>query len=214
MKIKRLAISGLMAVTAGFSNVTLASIVNGGFDTDLSAWNVVTDGGSVNWSNGTAVLTTGDTESNASAVLVQGDDGSFSFVSPIHIAAGDELLKFDAVLSSVLNPVESGSSSFTDNLQVWLYDANNSSGNYFLTSIAASTGLTSYALDVSAYSGFDVALSFELKNYNDGFTTIASLDNIAFSTVSAVPLPNAFYLFAAGLVALSTNKSRSSKKVQ
>ena len=210
MKNRSLALAGLLVSSLSYSGwASAASIVNGSFDSDLSSWSTVTAGGTVVWNNGSAVLTTGNTASYTSALLVQGDDGFFNFPAPIHIDATDNRLNFDASFSTSLNLAETGASILSDYLQVILYDANNSSGNYILADIDTFTPNTSFSIDLAAYTGLTVALSFELRNFDDGYTSQVVLDNIGFSSiVSAIPEPNSILLLSSGLLGLMVKRSK------
>lgn len=188
----RLFFSSLMLAALSFANSAVAgSIVNGSFDTDLSGWATVTSGGSTQWEAGAAVLAGGQGANPFAASLVQGDDGSFSFASPIILSAGNDLLKFDVGFTSLGVDALETPSGFTDNLTVTLYDANDITGasDALLASIDSTTlGVSSIAIDLSAFIGRSVAFSFEFNDENDGFDYSAAIDNVRFEA-SPVPVP-------------------------
>ncbi len=168
-------------------SVFAGNIANGGFDSDLSQWSTVTNGGTVEWNAGSATLSTGSGSAAFSSVLVQGDDGTFSFATPILLGAGDDFLKFDAVFSSMGQDVlEDPIGSFTDNLQIWLYDTTNVS--QALATLGINTIGSTFAIDLSPFQGMSVAFSFELNDEADGFDSRFTLDNVR---IEPVPLPAA-----------------------
>lgn len=213
---KSLLLSSLsIAAIALSSAVSAQGIVNGNFDTDLSGWSTETNGGFVDWIDGTAVLSTGPGFTAFSAVLVQGDDGSFSFNNPILLTAGFDLFKFDAVFSTLGQDVlETGLSGFTDNLQLWLYDANDLSGSgdaLIATIDALTSGGPGFSFDLTPYLGQLVAFSFELNDEDDGFDSQVTLDNVRIET-SPVPLPGALLFEMTALLGLAGNGWRKRRQ--
>jgi len=213
---KHLILSSLFIVFMALSNSALAvSIVNGNFDADLSGWSTVTNGGTAQWDAGKAVLSTGSDVAAYSSVLVQGDDGLFTFSNPIMLGAGDDLFKFDAVFATLgADALESGG-GFSDNLQVWLYDANNL-GDHLFTTIDALTSTTSFSFDLSSFIGHSVAFSFELNDENDGFNSQVRLDNIRLEKrpdSTTVPESGTFSLVFIGLFGLMGSLLRNKRKV-
>lgn len=216
---KQLTLSSLFVASIVLSNFAFAaSIVNGAFDADLSGWSTVTNTGTAQWDAGKAVLATGSDAAAQSMVLVQGDDGSFSFSSPILLGAGDDLFKFDAVFATLgADALESGG-GFSDNLNVWLYDAVNSSFDTIIATIDATTASLSFSFDLSSFIGRSVAFSFELNDENDGFDSKVSLDNIRMEqrpVIISVPEPGTFLLLIiTGLFGLTGNWLRNNLKAQ
>jgi len=73
--------------------------------------------------------------------------------------------------------------------------------------------MTTYSFDISALTGNDIALSFELNDENDGVNTRAFIDNVYFSTaLTTVPEPQAIALFGLGLLGLFFTRSAQRKK--
>ncbi|WP_445370985.1 PEP-CTERM sorting domain-containing protein [Methylomonas sp. HW2-6] len=200
-------------------SVSAAAIVNGTFNSDLNGWSTVTSNGAVNWNSaGAAELVTGAGTAPFSAVIVQGDDGLFSFGTPILLGAGDDFLKFDALFSSLGNDgSESPAGLFSDNLSLWMYDANGL-GDVLLATIDALSSATSFSLDLSAYVGRSVAFSFELNDEEDGLDSKVLLDNVRLEQRSeppvSVPEPGTLGLMMLGGLAYCGRVSRSRRKVQ
>lgn len=213
---KRLILSGLFILTITLSNfVSAASIVNGTFNSDLSGWSTVTNGGTVQWDvSGKAVLLTGSDAAIFSSALVQGDDGFFSFSDPIVLGSGDDSFKFDFDFSTlVADALETATSLFNDNLKVWLYDAD-SLGDVLITSIDALTSdSSSFSFNLLPYLGHSVAFSFELNDENDGVNSQVALDNIRIEQ-TAVPLSGTLGLEAIGLLGLAGILLRNKRFVQ
>ncbi len=217
MNNKKLIRLAIFVASMALSNAVFAgAILNGNFDTDLSGWATVTNGGTAQQVGGQAVLSTGSGAALFSSVLVQGDDGVFSFPSPITLAAGDDFFKFDAVFTLLdLDALESDG-GFSDNLQVWLYDAN-SLGDALIATINASTSGPSFSFDLSSFIGRSVAFSFELNDENNGTNSQVTLDNIRIeqrSISNAVPLPGTLLLVIIGWFGLTKNLLRNNRKVQ
>ncbi|WP_347986709.1 hypothetical protein [Methylomonas sp. AM2-LC] len=195
---------GLMLVLP--YSASAASITNGSFSAGvghLDGWSAITsDAGTINApGDGTVILATGDgTTSAIPAVLEQGDDGSFSFTNPLVITPNDLSLSFNAVFSESLISGASASNPAGEVFNVYLYDAN-SPASYLLTSIDASTAVTHFLFDLTAYQGLSVALSFELNHNNDGYTSQVALSNvdIAQQTSAVVPEVETSLLFLVGL---------------
>lgn len=188
---------------------------NGDFSSG-SGWNDFSGNGSTSIAGGQAQLETGAGADPFSAILVQGDDGSFGFLSPITLASNVTTLTFDASFINLGSDIdESGIFSFTDELFVNLYDAIDFS--FDLLSLpginsTAALGFVSYSIDVSSLAGRDVALSFELLDEDDGFDSRVLLDNVVFNTASvSVPEPSTLYLLSLGVL-LSINSVRGRKK--
>lgn len=212
MLIKKVLLASLsIAAIAVSSAVSAQGIVNGNFDTDLSGWTSVLNGGSVDWNDGAAVLSTGSETAAFSAVLVQGDDGSFLFNNPILLSTGYDLFKFDLVFSTPVQDVsESGSSGFTDHLNLWLYDANDPAGDALIATIDPLTpGGPGFSFDLSPYLGQWVAFSFELNDEDDGFNYQVTIDNVR---LAPVPLPGALLFEITALLGLAGNVMRKRRQ--
>lgn len=200
--------SSLLIASIFLSNsASAAAITNGTFDSDLSGWSTVTDNGSVIQDSGAAVLSTGPSAAPFSAVLVQGDAGDFSFLSPILLGAGDDFLRFDAVFSTLgLDVSEVGGSSFTDYLELWMYDASGS-GDVLLATIDELTSDTSFSFNLATYITHSVAFSFELNDEDDGFNSKVTIDNVRLEPRVTppvnVPEPNTLMLMIFGIFGLA-----------
>lgn len=186
-----LPLSLFTALTA-LSNVGYAAaIVNGNFEAGLSDWNqLVNIEGSVRWTDGTAILSAGAGTALPTAVLFQGTEDFENFDNGIPLDTADRFLSFDAVFSELIFPDEIDSGTESDSLEVWLYDVNDA---VLLETIGTTTGISSFLIDISAYSGRRVAFSFELNDSEDGKNYQVVLDN-----VRIVPLPSTMILIMAG----------------
>ncbi len=177
------------------SNTFALALVNGDFSSDLSGWNNAgaTDA-TVN--AGVAELSTqvGDGINPYSSVLVQGDDGSFTFGSPVVLGADIETLIFDIRFDQFDDSLEAGFSSFDDSLTVALYDELDFSGSSDLifssgSDFSAESIWQTVELDVTALAGHTLALSFELFDESNGFDSTFYLDNINFLAAEPPPEP-------------------------
>jgi len=189
--------------------VNAASFVNGGFASGGSSWNDASDTGSVLISGGEAVLQTGAGTNLYSAVMVQGDDGSFNFNDRFLLGNDIEFLHFDALFNRLgqdgSEVVAAG--SFSDALFVSLYDYEDLSQAHDLLfdpqiNSTVDGVLVSYALNVSSLQGREIALSFELLDDNDGYDSKVTLDNVRFAAAlpsGTVPTPSVLVLLLAGL---------------
>lgn len=181
------------------------AITNGDFASGLSGWATVIGNGDVQASGGQAVLSTGRGTDPFSAVLVQGDDGNFNFPSPILISSNDIFFKFDALFADLgIDATESPLGSLTDHLNVWLYDANDLSGNHDALIANINASITGYSFDLSGFAGRSVAFSFELNDEADGRNTQVSIDNVRIEqrSIQPVPEPTSLALIIAGLFRL------------
>ncbi|WP_396643038.1 hypothetical protein [Methylomonas sp. 2B] len=207
----RLFFSNLILAALSSANPAVAgTIVNGSFDNDLSGWTALTSGGSAQWEAGAAVLAGGQGANPFAASLVQGDDGSFSFTSPIILSAGNDWLKFDVSFTSLGVDALETPSGFTDNLTLTLYDADDITGasDALIASIDSTTvGVTSIAFDLSAFIGRSVAFSFEFNDENDGFDYSAAIDNVRFEA-SPVPVPPSVLFEATALAGFAVASIR------
>jgi hypothetical protein len=190
-----------------------ASFINGDFESGTTGWNDASSTGTTGVVGGSAQLDTGIGSDAFSAILVQGDDGFFTFSSPITLAADVVSLDFDvSFINTGPDQSETGTSFFfTDHLIIALYDALDFSYDMFYDpiDIINASGWTSFSWDVSSLAGREVALSLELVDEDDGFDSRALVDNIRFISPvttpppeNTVPEPGTLYLFAFGLLGL------------
>ncbi|MDH5445720.1 MAG: PEP-CTERM sorting domain-containing protein [Gammaproteobacteria bacterium] len=215
MNIIQQAAAAVAFMTVSFT-AGAAMLTNGDFSTDGSGWSDASSTGAITFVGGAAQLDTGSGDDPYSSILVQGDDGFFSFLNPISLGAGEAFLNFDVNFSSLGNDLsESGSSFFDDYLSIALYDSLDFSYDLIFTPGVDSSlgdGWTRINLDVSVLSGREFALSFELSDQDDGFDSRVLLDNISFSetalpgggdtTPVPVPEPNTWFLLALGVFLL------------
>lgn len=193
------------------SNAIFAmGIVNGAFDADLSGWHDVSNGGSVSYDpeQQKAVLVSGSGVAAGAAVLMQGDDGRFAFADAQTLTQGDAWLTFDVEFALFGRDSQETGEGLNDSFQVWLYDAHDASGksDVSLLSLFVDDGLARqhFSLDLIAFTGRTLSLSFELNDENDGVDHRVSLDNIRIeSHTHHVPLPNSLWLVLSGLLAES-----------
>ena len=187
--------------------VNAASFVNGDFAAGGTGWNEASGNGSVTFSGGQAILETGSGTDAFSSVMVQGDNGFFSFNDRFLLGSDVATLQFDALFDRLdIDSLESGG-GFLDALFVSLYDFADITGGHDLLfdPVIDSTLdglLLSYTLNVSALQGREIALSFELSDDNDGYNSRVTLDNIRFAaalTSGSVPAPSVLVLLLAGL---------------
>ena len=177
-------------------------IANGSFDSGTTSWHDASGNGNVSFGSGVAILNAGNGTDPFSSILVQGDDGSFSFSSPISITANFSLLSFDAWIgSNNIDSSESGTSSFSDSFNVAVYDAFDNAFDLTLFEISIDKSLTNFTLDLSSLIGRKVAFSFELADENDGYNLAVGIDNVLLkSAASTIPEPSILLLMLAGLV--------------
>lgn len=212
MTIKVYYVVGLL--TAMLSLSAFATLINGNFGSD-NGWNDASATGSTNIVDGEAQLSTASAGSSPfSAVLMQGDDGFFTFTDPISLDIDINFLTFDIRFQDDgIDAGETGISIFADFLSVALYDELDFTGlsDLFFNSgddFTQSTSWTTVTLDVSALAGHTIALSFELNDESDTRDTSAFLDNVMFSA-QQVSEPASLILYSLGmLVLISVNKKR------
>lgn len=165
-------------------------VVNGSFDTGLDGWQDYSSTGSVTWDAGAAVLKTGMGSDPYSAVLIQGDDGSFSFSNPVQLPGNVLRIEFDLwLMGQEADATETGTSLFSDFLSLNIYDALDFAFDLQFASLPLTWGITRVSLDISVLAGRDVALSFELSDEDDGFNTWLGIDNVKLVTRPNNPTP-------------------------
>ncbi|MCM2679177.1 PEP-CTERM sorting domain-containing protein [Echinimonas agarilytica] len=191
-----------------FCGVLHASVItNGDFSSGLDGWNDASSTGTVGSEGGAAYLQSGSGVSPFSSILVQGDDGSFSFNDALLIAADYEYLTFDLwQISADVDASETGAASFDDSISLIIYDAFDFNYDLYLAPFDVTSVQTSFMVDITSLIGRSVALSFEVSDENDGFNSKFGLDNVAFlkSIVGPVPVsePSTIALFMVMLVSL------------
>ena len=200
--------------TAVFAQQALAApLLNGSFD-DASAWVDVSYSGSTDISGGVASLSTGAGTDPFSAVLVQGDDGFFSFSNPVSVPTDALTLSFDVRMDQVVAGDESGF-GFGDFLTVALYDAMDFSYDTFFFGdgfdFSVDSLWTTVSLDISALAGRDLAISFELTDEDDGFDSTVFLDNVEIAGLPPVQVsePGSLVLMILGLAGLVASRRRA-----
>lgn len=189
---------------------------NGDFSAGAAGWTDASVTGSVSVVAGQMRLDTGSGNDPYSSVLVQGDDGFFSFASPISLDSSVNYLNFDvAFIDLGADSSETGSPSSSDFLSVSLYDAIDFYQDIYITplvDIGFGSTMTRLHFDVSGLAGRDIALSFELGDENDGRNSRVLLDNITFTAqkdgVTSVPAPPVIYLMALGLGLITYRQSK------
>lgn len=199
---------GLLGLELISEAATAMSIVNGTFDSDLGGWHDASKKGSTSYDSNRhmAVLTSGPGSSPSAAVLIQGDDGLFSFNDAQTVFSEDARLAFDIEFAALTIDVEEPAKNMKDSFQVWLYDADDLSGasdtNLLSVLINEWLGNRQFSLDLSSLTGRKVALSFELNDEDDGFDYQVNLDNVRVqSQEHVIPLPGSLYLLCSGLLA-------------
>ncbi len=210
--IKKTCIAICLALMAG--PVLAIPFTNGDFSAGTAGWTDASATGSASVVAGQAQLDTGSGTDPYSSVFVQGDDGFFSFPSPVSLDSSITYLNFDiAFIDLGVDSSETGSSPYSDFLSVFLYDANDSfldiyNGPLVSTSFFGPT-MTTLQFDVSSLAGRDIAISFELSDENDGRDSRVLLDNISFTAEDdnvvpvPVPEPPVIYLLTAGLMLMN-----------
>jgi len=189
--------------------VNAMSFGNGDFSNGGDLWHDASSAGSVSFVAEQAVLETGAGVHPFSAIMVQGDDGSFwspQAVDPFTLAVDAKWLLFDAMFED-LGPdnSETGNGFFTDALFIALYDYLDPGQDLFLDPFIDSSldgaGFNSFALNVASLQGREIALYFELSDEDDGLNSKVTLDNVQFvaSLPGTVPAPSVLVLLLAGL---------------
>lgn len=183
-----------------------ASIINPNFQDGLDGWNDLSSTGSVITSGGFAEFIGGDGDSGYSASLMQGDDGSFSFAAPIQLNSQISKFEFSLwLINKFDDATETGGSLFTDAFSVVFYDSLDSAFDLFFDNLDFTTGGL-ISLDVSALAGRDVAISFDLRDEDDGFNVQIGVDNLAFVERTTVPESSGLVLIMLGLLSLVVSR--------
>jgi len=179
-----------------------ASIINPNFEDGLDGWNDLSSTGTVIASGGFAEFTGGDGAELFSAVLAQGDDGSFSFSAPVQLSPQTSKFEFSLwLINKVGDTTEAGTSSFPDSFSVSFYDSLDSTLDLIFGELDFTTGGL-ISLDVSALAGRDVAISFELRDEDDGFNVQIGIDNLVFVERATVSETSSLMLVLMGLLSL------------
>lgn len=213
-KIKKVCIAACLALVTG--PVFAIPFTNGDFSAGTTGWTDASGTGSASVVVGQAQLDTGSGTDPYSSVFVQGDNGFFSFTSPISLDSSVTYLNFDvAFIDLGADSSETGGSFFSDFLSVALYDAADSLLDIFIDPLVNSgfgSMMMTFQFDISSLAGRDIALSFELNDENDGRDSRVLLDNISFTarndSVVPVPEPPVIYLMAAGLVLMGYRRAK------
>ena len=183
-----------------------ASIINPDFEAGLDGWNDLSSTGTVITNGSVAEFTGGDGVGLFSAVLVQGDDGSFSFSAPIQLSAQVSKFEFSLwLINKIGDTNETGSSSFADSFSVFIYDSLDSALDLFFGELDFTAGGL-ISLDISALAGRDVAISFELRDEDDGFNVRIGLDNLVLVESTSVSESSSVILIVIGLLSLVVSR--------
>ncbi len=188
---------------------------NGDFSAGAASWVDASATGSASVVGGQAQLDTGLGSDPYSSVFVQGDDGFFSFGSPVSLDSSVNYLNFDvAFIDLGADTFETGNSSYSDFLRISLYDLIDPSWDIYidpLVDIGLGSTMVTLQFDVSSLAGRDIALSFELSDENDGRNSRVLLDNITFTTggVVSVSAPSVIYLMLIGLILMGCRNSKN-----
>ncbi len=197
-----------------------AALLNGDFSSDLNNWEIL---GDVSENNGEVVMATGAGTEPYSASLAQGDDGSFSFDTRFLIEFDVNYLTFNFDFITSTDATETGSTSVGDYVDIQLYDYDDFSGGHDLFFSIDSLSVEA-VFDVSSLAGREIALFFDLRDFDDGLNSIFTIDNILFSANVPtngsnggsvnVPEPNTILMFGGALLLLSLfSQRRASAKV-
>lgn len=183
-----------------------AAIINPNFEDGLDGWNNLSSTGTVIANSGVAEFAGGDGALPFSAVLTQGDDGSFSFSAPIQLSPQVSRLEFSLwLISKVSDLTESGTGSFADSFTVSFYDSLDGAFDLYFRELDFTAG-SLISLDVSALAGRDVAISFELHDEDDGFNVQVGLGNLLLKERVSVPESSIMILIVIGLLSLVVSR--------
>lgn len=187
-------------------SVAHASIINPNFEAGLDGWNDLSSTGTVMTNGGVAEFAGGDGVELFSAVLVQGDDGSFSFSAPVQLSAQVSKFEFSLwLINKIVDTNETGGSSFSDSFSVFIYDSLDSALDLFFGELDFTPGGL-ISLDVSALAGRDVAISFELRDEDDGFNVQIGVDDLVLIESVSVPESSSVILIVIGLLSLVVSR--------
>lgn len=179
-----------------------AGIINPQFEEGDHGWYNVSSTGSLDFSAGFAKFTGGDADSPYSAALIQGDDLTFSFNSPLLVSASAQNFEFDLWLLKKSNDAtESGDSIFADSFFLALYDSADSAFDLTFNDLDFSTG-GKFSFDISSLAGRSIAIYFELRDENDGLNLEIGLDNLQITERTSVSESSSFFLIFVGLFSL------------
>ena len=201
--------------------VWAASLTNGDFSSGGGSWNNASSSGTATVVGGRAQLGTGVASDPFSSVFVQGDDGFFSFASPISLQSSAMYLNFDVAFVDLgSDSSETGGALFSDSLRVSLYDVVDPFRDILidpLVDVSFGSTMSRLHFNIGSLAGRIIALSFELTDEDDGRNSRVLLDNITFTAKidsAVVPLPPALFLMLAGvgLVSVAARKRATSTK--
>jgi hypothetical protein len=147
-------------------------------------------------------MSTGAGTSLYSSTLIQGDDGSFFFDTAFLVDSDVNYLSFDFDFLTSVDTTETGGGSVSDYVDIQLYDYDDWTGGHDLF-FGIDSESTVAVFDVSSLAGREIALYFDLHDYDDGLNSVFTIDNILFSADlptsgepnASVPEPNTLFLF-------------------
>lgn len=183
-----------------------AAIINPNFEDGLDGWNDLSSTGTVIANGSFAEFTGGDGDMPFSAVLTQGDDGSFSFSAPVQLSPQASKFEFSLwLINKVDDFSETGTGSFSDYFTVSFYDSLDIAFDLFFGELDFTAGGL-ISLDVSSLAGRDVAISFELHDEDDGFNVQIGLGNLLVIERTSVPESSSLILIVIGLLSLVVSR--------
>jgi hypothetical protein len=215
MRIKKLLTTAQVALI-GLSFLALealsAPLYNPDFDLGLDGWSDASTNGSVVVNAGAATFTAGEGVNPFSAVLVQGDDASFSFLNPIMLPSLTTTLDFDLLfIERLADSSETGTGIFDDIFSLSVYDATDSAYDRVFSGLSFNSMLSHQSLDIGSLAGRNVAFSFELTDEDDGFNLSVAIDNLRILEeipTTALPESGTLPLIFLGLAALMFARRR------
>lgn len=182
-----------------------AALLNGDFSSGLNDWEIL---GNVSENDGAVAMVTAAGTDFYSASLAQGDDGSFSFDTRFLIESDVNYFTFNFDFVSSIDVTEAGSTSIGDYVDIQLYDYEDASGGRDLF-FSIDSSSTEALFDVSSLAGREIALFFDLRDFDDGLNSTFTIDNILFSADLpngggvSVSEPNIILMFGGALLLLS-----------